>query len=625
MGTIDTVLFGKYRLCRILGTGRAGTVFLAMHIRLEEYRAVKRVPKSFVDYERFRREAFVLKELRHPGIPIVYDLEEDEDYSYLIEEYLEGESLYDLVGRQGHLSREEAVSYSLQLARIVEYLHIAGPTPILHLDLQPKNLLLCHGIVKLIDFDHAADPVSANAASERYGTIGCAAPEQYVQGETLDERTDLYAIGVILYYLVNGRYPDRDKGGAKPHEPGGAYGPGGTRESNGRHQLDGPYQLGGLNDASGGYRSGTSASAVAADRALTEVMDALLQPDRNRRFSSAREVVRRLEALAGASMERGTLARGTLAGEAGGKDSQPLFCLAAAGSKPGAGTSHIAVGLSCCLSRIGCPNVYEERNSTGMGNALGTAYSAVRDRYGLMQHNGFVWKPAYGPGVRLDPPSYSIRVADYGCDVKQAVADRPDGILLVCDGSVWGQAAAEQAALIVAQSRLPYAIIYNHVPAADRITAPAGAAKKRCFKAPYYDDPFLRMGWAAAGRSAFWHGDGKQAGRGTFWRGDEKLSGRSVFYRRDAKLTGQEVSGTDQVTAFYREILAALEDGGADLTRAGICLESRKTGLLPGGLNRWLEEGRRWLKGGKGWLKGLWGSSKKAGVRGEKSPADREP
>ncbi|MFT4005054.1 MAG: serine/threonine protein kinase, partial [Lacrimispora sp.] len=55
-----------------MGTGRAGTVFLAVHLGLEEYRAVKRVPKSFLNYEHFRREALVLKELRHPGIPIVY-------------------------------------------------------------------------------------------------------------------------------------------------------------------------------------------------------------------------------------------------------------------------------------------------------------------------------------------------------------------------------------------------------------------------------------------------------------------------------------------------------------------------------------------------------------------------
>lgn len=74
MAAISAVLFGKYQLYGILGTGRAGTVFLAVHLGLEEYRAIKRVPKSFLNYDRFRREALVLKELRHPGIPIVYDL-----------------------------------------------------------------------------------------------------------------------------------------------------------------------------------------------------------------------------------------------------------------------------------------------------------------------------------------------------------------------------------------------------------------------------------------------------------------------------------------------------------------------------------------------------------------------
>lgn len=79
MADLDTVLFGKYRLCRILGTGRLGTVFLAVHLGLFEYRAIKRVQKSSLEYDQFRREALILKELRHPGIPIVYDIEEDED------------------------------------------------------------------------------------------------------------------------------------------------------------------------------------------------------------------------------------------------------------------------------------------------------------------------------------------------------------------------------------------------------------------------------------------------------------------------------------------------------------------------------------------------------------------
>ena len=67
---------------------------LAKHMELDEYRAIKRVPKTFVDYELFRKEALILKGIRDQAIPIVYDLAEDEQYSYLIEEYLEGDSLY---------------------------------------------------------------------------------------------------------------------------------------------------------------------------------------------------------------------------------------------------------------------------------------------------------------------------------------------------------------------------------------------------------------------------------------------------------------------------------------------------------------------------------------------------
>ena len=70
----EHVLFGKYRLCRKLGAGRSGNVFLAWHTELEEYRAVKIVPKTMADYETFRKEALFLKTLRHPGIPLVYDV-----------------------------------------------------------------------------------------------------------------------------------------------------------------------------------------------------------------------------------------------------------------------------------------------------------------------------------------------------------------------------------------------------------------------------------------------------------------------------------------------------------------------------------------------------------------------
>lgn len=73
----------------MIGTGRSGTVWLAVHLGLEEYRAIKCILRRGTNYETVRREALILKNLRHPAIPIVYDLEEDQDYLYLIEEYLQ--------------------------------------------------------------------------------------------------------------------------------------------------------------------------------------------------------------------------------------------------------------------------------------------------------------------------------------------------------------------------------------------------------------------------------------------------------------------------------------------------------------------------------------------------------
>ena len=164
----EHVLFGKYRLCRKLGAGRSGNVFLAWHTELEEYRAVKIVPKTMADYETFRKEALFLKTLRHPGIPLVYDVEEDLTNSYLIEEYLEGESLYALVKRLGSLSMKTAAEIGIQVCRLIQFMNTAD-NPILYLDLQPKNLLVCNGAVRLIDFDHAQYAEDVTAFGERYG------------------------------------------------------------------------------------------------------------------------------------------------------------------------------------------------------------------------------------------------------------------------------------------------------------------------------------------------------------------------------------------------------------------------------------------------------------------------
>ena len=192
------------------------TVYLATHLVLDEKRAIKRISKASQAYSRFRQEGLIMKSIRHPGIPIVYDFEEDESYGYLIEEYLEGDSLFDIVREQGALSAARTVSIGIQICHLVHHLHSARANPILYLDLQPKNLLLCRGTVKLVDFGRAA---LAGETGGAVGTPGCAAPEQYA-GEVPDERTDVYGVGAVLYFLRTGSMPPR--GRPRPRRPGRA-------------------------------------------------------------------------------------------------------------------------------------------------------------------------------------------------------------------------------------------------------------------------------------------------------------------------------------------------------------------------------------------------------------------
>ena len=139
----------------MLGAGRSGTVYKARHVMLDQYRAIKQIPARQENREEPEREARILKGLKHPGIPIIYDVFRTKESYFLVEEFLEGESLFALVSRRGSLSKAETVSYGIQLCRIISYLHHSADNPILHLDLQPKNILLCQDVLKLIDFDQA--------------------------------------------------------------------------------------------------------------------------------------------------------------------------------------------------------------------------------------------------------------------------------------------------------------------------------------------------------------------------------------------------------------------------------------------------------------------------------------
>lgn len=148
----------------------------------------------------------LLKNLRHPGIPIIYDLEEDERVLYLVEEYVQGSTLAALVQSNGTFGAKRACEIIEELCGILDYLHHLEPLAIIHLDLKPENIMidLC-GSVKLIDFGNAA--IVRNGVKHCAGTAGFAAPEQYHRLKP-DARSDIYGVGMLAAWMLTGHQSD---------------------------------------------------------------------------------------------------------------------------------------------------------------------------------------------------------------------------------------------------------------------------------------------------------------------------------------------------------------------------------------------------------------------------------
>src|SRR5687768_289526 len=201
-----------YKLVSELGRGSMGVVYQALHLDLSRTVALKvldpdKLGGSAVD--RFRAEARSIAQLSHDNLIKVFDFGVAQDgRPYYAMEYLVGESLERKLAKDGELDWREAVAVTLQAARALEAAHGAG---VLHRDVKPGNLLLTsNGVVKLFDFGLAVEPtVNAAGDSEALHVIGTPeymAPEQAKPGGA-DARSDIYALGAVLYELVTGYQP----------------------------------------------------------------------------------------------------------------------------------------------------------------------------------------------------------------------------------------------------------------------------------------------------------------------------------------------------------------------------------------------------------------------------------
>jgi len=196
---------GQYRLLEHLASGGMGSVYRAVDETLDREVAVKLFGADFDDPERFRTEATTIARFNHPGIATVYELFQDEHW-VMVMEFIRGETLQQLLDRLGRLTPEHAADICMQALTALAYSHQMG---VIHRDLKPSNLMITtSGVVKIMDFGVAMVMGSAHRTQAGFtmGTPAYMSPEQ-VKGEPLDARTDLYAMGIILFRLLTGRLP----------------------------------------------------------------------------------------------------------------------------------------------------------------------------------------------------------------------------------------------------------------------------------------------------------------------------------------------------------------------------------------------------------------------------------
>lgn len=200
---------GKYRVEERVGRGGMGTVYRALDQTLHREVAIKVLNAELDDPEiakRFRAEAITVAKLNHPGIATIYELFEHDGQWLMVMEFVRGETLERLIERSGPLPLERAVELTAQTLTALAHAHALG---VVHRDLKLPNLMLTEaGNVKIMDFGIARVSGSDHLTSVGFtmGTPAYMAPEQ-VLGKDVDARTDLYAMGVVLFRLITAQLP----------------------------------------------------------------------------------------------------------------------------------------------------------------------------------------------------------------------------------------------------------------------------------------------------------------------------------------------------------------------------------------------------------------------------------
>ncbi|MDD7043947.1 MAG: Stk1 family PASTA domain-containing Ser/Thr kinase [Anaerococcus sp.] len=208
------ILDNRYEIIEQVGVGGMANVYKAKDRLLDRIVAIKVLKDQYAEddefLKKFNNEAQSAAKLNHVNIVNVYDIGEDmvsgRKLYYIVMEYVEGTTLKDLIDKEGRLSNHDITDYSIQIAQALKSAHESG---IIHRDIKPQNIMIDkYGLAKVTDFGIAR--VSSNATitytSSILGTVHYISPEQ-AKGKIVDEKSDLYSLGAVMYEMATGRVP----------------------------------------------------------------------------------------------------------------------------------------------------------------------------------------------------------------------------------------------------------------------------------------------------------------------------------------------------------------------------------------------------------------------------------
>lgn len=207
---IGEILGNRYEIEEKIGEGGMSIVYKARCNKLNRYVAVKVLKKEMSDKEdivnKFKREATAIATLSDNNIVNVLDVGSQDDINYIVMEYVHGKTLKELIKQFGKLNYETAITIAIQIAKALECAH---KNNIIHRDVKPQNILVTEdGLIKVTDFGIAKSTSSATITNTTtiMGSAHYFSPEQ-AKGTLVDNRTDLYSLGVVLYEMVTGKVP----------------------------------------------------------------------------------------------------------------------------------------------------------------------------------------------------------------------------------------------------------------------------------------------------------------------------------------------------------------------------------------------------------------------------------